>query len=42
MVAAAEKLQEREEQKNHPEPELVEGDLVLLRRFQVTKHNGMK
>ena len=41
-VAAAEKLMEREKERDHLGVRLMDGDLVLLRRFEVAKHHGMK
>jgi hypothetical protein len=42
IVAAAEMKLYQEEHKVHVGEELIEGDLVLLRRFEVAKHHGMK
>ena len=42
IVAAAERQIEREEQREHLGTRLTAGDLVLLRRFEVVKHHGMK
>ena len=42
IVAAAERQIEREEQRDHLGTRLATGDLVLLRRFEVVKHHGMK
>ena len=41
-VAAAERLMEQEKARDHLGVRLMDGDLVLLRRFEVAKHHGMK
>ena len=42
IVAAAERQMEREKQRDHLGMKLTDRDLVLLRRFDVAKHHGMK
>ena len=41
-VAMAQEQEKREEEKEMVGVELRQGDLVLLRRFQVVKHHGLK
>ena len=42
IVACAERQIEKEEQRDHLGTRLAAGDLVLLHRFEVAKHHGMK
>lgn len=42
MVAAADWREEREAEKDWKGEELRDGDLVLLRRFDIARHHGMK